>query len=182
MKQLLAAKILSELDSIENESEQEISSAATSVNILPRTFNVASFVPGTINLDYGGGRFDKATEYLSSLGVTNFVYDPYNRSAEHNNTVIQAIKDNGGADTITCNNVLNVIKEDGSRARVIRNIALLLKNGGTAYFCVYKGDGSGVGKETSAGYQLNKPTKMYLPEISKYFSSVKIHRDIIVAQ
>ena len=176
-----ASKLMEELDKIEEESEQKISSAKTSVNILPRTFKVVSFEPGTVNLDYGGGRFDKVTEFLGAMDVTNYVYDPFNRPASHNQMVLTAIRENGGADTITCNNVLNVIQEESARDRVLRNIHFLLKNGGTAYFCVYRGDGTGEGKETKAGFQLNQPTKFYLAEIQRYFSNVRIYKDIIIA-
>ena len=174
--------LLRELEEIEEESSQKISSAKTSVNILPRTFKAIDFEPGTVNLDYGGGRFDKVTEFLAAKDVVNYVYDPYNRSAEHNAEVLGAVRKNGGADTITCNNVLNVICEPSSRDRVIRNIKKLLKPGGTAYFLTYKGDGSGAGKETKAGYQNNRPTKFYVDEVEKHFSNVRIYKDVIIAQ
>ena len=89
------------------EVSQEFTSENTSINSgkLPAVFNMVSFEPGTINLDFGGGRFDNVAEYLTQYDVVNLVYDPYNRSKEHNREVIKTIRDAGGADTATCSNV-----------------------------------------------------------------------------
>ena len=56
----------------------------------------------------------------------------------HNEKVLRAVKRNGGADTVTCSNVLNVIKEHDIRMRVLRNIRDLMKPSGTAYITVYE--------------------------------------------
>ena len=37
-----------------------------------------------MNLDIGGGKYDSVTEMYSEHGAENVVYDPFNRSAEHN--------------------------------------------------------------------------------------------------
>lgn len=134
-----------------------------------------------MNLDYGGGRFDNATEFLAEQNVKNLVYDPYNRSAEHNKSVLAEIRERGGADTVTCSNVLNVIKEENVRNEVIRNIYKLLKNGGVAYFTVYEGSGSGEGRPTSAGFQLNRKTSQYLDEIQAVFRTVQRKGKLIIA-
>ena len=55
-----------------------------------------------MNLDYGGGKFDNATEYLAEMNVTSLVYDPFNRSSDHNKMVLAEIRNNGSADTVTC--------------------------------------------------------------------------------
>lgn len=178
----LSRKLLLMLEDFESEKEQKISSAKTSVNTLPRTFKIIHFDNNTINLDYGGGRFETATNFLKTMGVKNLVYDPYNRSSSHNRDVLDEIKEEGGADTATCNNVLNVIAEKESRMRVIKNIHHLLKDDGKAYFCIYKGDGSQIPKETKSGFQNNIPTKAYVPEIQEVFSKVSITKDIIIAE
>ena len=139
------------------------------------------FEPETINLDYGGGKFDNATAALEGKGVTNLVYDPYNRSSGHNKDVIDTIRKNGGADTATCSNVLNVIKEPAARTVVIKNIYKLLKPNGVAYFTVYEGTGKGDEGPTKAGYQLNKKTADYVEEISSVFPSVSRRGKLIVA-
>ena len=169
-------------DGLEN-ATQEYTSANTSINSvkLPAIFSMVNFKPETINLDYGGGKFDNATTALEGKGVTNLVYDPYNRSSGHNKDVIDTVRKNGGADTVTCSNVLNVIKEPEARKAVIRNIYSLLKNSGTAYFTVYEGTGKGNEGPTRSGYQLNKKTGDYVEEISSVFPSVSRHGKLIIA-
>ena len=166
-------------------ADQEISSAETSINSskIPTLFHLVNFKDGSLNLDYGGGKFDNVADYLESeYGATNLVYDPYNRSSEHNEAVLDQVRKNGGADTVTCSNVLNVIKEPSARLAVIRNCKNYLKNGGTAYFTVYVGDSSGVGKITSKGYQLNQKTPWYVDEISQVFSNVSRKGQLIIAK
>lgn len=163
------------LDDDPEETDQQYSSAATSINSskLPALFSMVDFKEGSINLDYGGGRFDNVAEYLQDkYGATNLVYDKYNRSADHNREVLNQIRQNGGADTVTCSNVLNVIAEESERLAVLRNCKRYLKSGGTCYITVYEGNGKGEGAPTKSGYQLNRKTKDYEDEIKKVFSSV----------
>lgn len=154
---------------------QEFTSENTSINSkkLPAVFNMVSFNPGTVNLDYGGGRFDNVAEYLEQYDVVNLVYDPYNRSSEHNREVIRLIREHGGADTATCSNVLNVIKEREVRLNVLKNISKLVKAGGTIYITVYEGKGNNEGTPTKSGYQLNRKTADYLEEIQEVFPECK---------
>ena len=163
---------------------QRYTSAATSINSakLPAIFRLVKFNPNTVNLDYGGGRFDSATEALAQQNVTNLIYDPFNRTAMHNQMVLDTIRDNGGADTATCSNVLNVIAEENARQAVVRNIYKLLKNGGVAYFTVYEGDGLGSGRETPKGYQLNRTTDGYLEEIAGIFANPIRKGKLIIAR
>lgn len=163
------------LDDDPEETDQQYSSAATSINSskLPALFSMVDFKEGSINLDYGGGRFDNVAEYLQDkYGATNLVYDKYNRSADHNREVLNQVRQNGGADTVTCSNVLNVIAEESERLAVLRNCKRYLKAGGTCYITVYEGNGKGEGAPTKSGYQLNRKTKDYEDEIKKVFSSV----------
>lgn len=166
-------------------ADQEYSSADTSINSskVPAVFKMVKFDQGSINLDYGGGKFDNAAQYLEdTYGAINLVYDPYNRSSEHNNDVLMVIRQNGGADTVTCSNVLNVIKEPAARLAVVRNCKNYLKSGGKAYFTVYEGSGDGVEGPTKAGYQLNKKTADYVDEISQVFSNVTRRGKLIIAE
>ena len=167
--------------------EQLYTSAKTSRNQVPATHtNVNKFIdwePGTVNADIGGGRFEKATEYLKDKGVTNLVYDPFNRTVEHNQEVVNKII-NGGADTATVSNVLNVIKEDENIDKVLKQTHNALKDGGTAYFNFFEGDGRGQGKETKDGWQRNQKTADYLPIIQKYFpqaTTLKGNSKVIIA-
>lgn len=165
------------------DTEQEYTSANTSINSskLPAIFKLVNLQPNTINCDYGGGRFDIATEWLATKDVTNLIYDPYNRSSEHNKNVLDAIRKNNGADTVTCSNVLNVIKEENARHTVIQNIYNLLKSNGTAYFTVYEGTGKGNEGSTKSGYQLNRKTLDYVDEIKDVFSNVTRKGKLIIA-
>ena len=172
-----------EADELET-ADQKISSAATSINSnkLPAIFRMVKFQPDTMNLDYGGGKFDNAAEELAKINVTNLVYDPYNRSSEHNQDVLKQVRANGGADTVTISNVLNVIAEPEARQTVLRNAKKLVKPGGKVYITVYEGNKSGSGAETKAGYQLNKDTKDYVDEISQVFDNVTRKGKLIIAE
>lgn len=168
-------------NAIADAAKQEIGSGETSLDQVAAGFKKIGFKPGTVNLDLGGGKFDRGTEYLAGKGVTNLVYDPVNRSAESNQAIFDAVK-NGGVDTVTCNNVLNVIKEEGARSNVILQAAKALKPGGVAYFTVYEGDGSGNGHETSKGWQEHRKTADYVDEIKQHFSDVVRHGKVIEAR
>ena len=167
-------------------SAQEFTSANTSINSskLPAVFNLVQFTPDTINLDYGGGKFDNAAEFLATKNVINLVYDPFNRSSSHNEDVLAKIKEHNGADSATLSNVLNVIKEESIREEVLNNIKQLIKPGAELYITVYEGDKSEEGRETKAGYQLNRKTSSYLDEIIKIFGegNVKQKGKLIIAK
>lgn len=52
--------------------EQEFDSAATSINSnkLPAVYSMVDFTPGQVVIDFGGGRFDNAVNYLKDKDVT----------------------------------------------------------------------------------------------------------------
>lgn len=129
--------------------------------------------PGSINADIGGGRYDDATEALADVGVRSFVYDPGNRSAAHNRAVLSRIED-GGADTVTIANVLNVIPDADVRQQVLELAANAVRRTGVVYIAIYGGDAKGVGRETSKGWQENRRLASYLPEVRRVFPSAKI--------
>lgn len=165
------------------EISQEFTSENTSINSskLPAIFKMVTFQPGTINIDYGGGRFDNVADYLTQFDVINLVYDPYNRTPEHNKDVIRTVRKAGGADTATCSNVLNVIKEPEVRQNVLQNIKKLVKPNGTVYITVYEGSGKGNEGPTKSGYQLNRKTEGYLDEIKQVFPDAVRKGKLIVA-
>lgn len=164
-------------------SEQEFSSAATSINStkLPAIYNMVNFRPGAVVVDFGGGKFDNAVNYLKDKDVTLLVYDPYNRSAEHNKEVLRILKEHGGADAAVNSNVLNVIKEPEAREAVLRNIKKITKRGAPIYITVYEGRGDGAEGPTKSGYQLNRKTSDYMDEIGRVFSNVKRKGKLITA-
>ena len=169
-----------------SETEQEFSSAATSINgsKLPAIFKLVDFHANTLNLDYGGGKFDNATEYLKTLGVTNLIYDKFNRTAQHNQEVIRAVLENGGADTCTLSNVLNVIKEESIRHEILVNIYKLLKSDGILYITVFEGQPGQKEGPTKSGYQLARKTSEYIDEVANVFGEDKVTRrgKLIVAR
>lgn len=150
---------------------QKYTSAETSINSkrVPAGFKKIMFLPNSLNLDYGGGKYDTATEYLATMGATNIIYDPFNRSEDWNKRAIYACIDSGGADSCTLFNVLNVIMEKWVRISVLHKIRRYLKKGAPIYITVYEGDKSGVGKVTCKGYQMNAKTEEYLEEIRMVF-------------
>lgn len=163
--------------------EQEYDSAKTSINStkLPAIYRMIHLNPGTTAVDYGGGKFDNAVEYMAEQDVTLYVYDPYNRSADHNRSVIRALKKNGGADAAINSNVLNVIKEPEARRAVLENIKKITKSGAPIYITVYEGRGTGEEGPTKSGYQLNRKTEGYLDEIREVFPNAKRRGKLIVA-
>ena len=164
-------------------AEQEFDSAATSINSnkLPAVYSMVRFNPGDVVVDFGGGKFDNAVNYLKDQDVTLLVYDPYNRSAEHNNEVLKVLREHGGADAAVNSNVLNVIKEPEARNAVLQNIKKITKKGAPIYITVYEGTGKGNEGPTKSGYQLNRKTGDYMDEISHVFSNVKRKGKLITA-
>lgn len=164
-------------------AEQEFDSAATSINSnkLPAVYSMVRFNPGDVVVDFGGGKFDNAVNYLKDNDVTLLVYDPYNRSAEHNKEVLRLLKEHGGADAAVNSNVLNVIKEPEAREAVLRNIKKITKRGAPIYITVYEGRGDGAEGPTKSGYQLNRKTGDYMDEVGSVFSNVKRKGKLITA-
>ena len=140
-----------------------------------------SFRRGTRNIDIGAGRFDKATQFLSDLGVENIPFDPVNRDSETNRRAAEGVRENP-ADTATVHNVLNVIDNDSVMDGIINQAARGIKKDGAAIFTVYEGDRSGNGKATRDGYQRNAKASAYVPHIAKYFGSVEAHGNVIIAR
>lgn len=165
-------------------TKQKYTSANTSINKkrVPAVFKKISWKPNTINLDIGGGKYDTATIYLHRFYVENLIIDEYNRSEEHNFAMLEKVYQNGGADTVTCSNVLNVISEKEIRLDVINKCYDNLKDDGICYFYVYEGDSSGIGKETKKDcWQNNLKTKYYLSEVLSIFGSAFLKGKLIIS-
>jgi hypothetical protein len=159
-------------------SEQEYTSKGTSRNQIAAGFKKIDWIPGTTNLDYGGGKYEKATMWLLEQGVNNLVYDKFNRSDEHNEMALEFAK---SSTTTTCFNVLNVIKEREHRKQVIKECKR--ENTKTIYFSVYNGDMSGEGTPTRGNsWQNNKPLKYYLDEVKEIYPSAEIVKGMITAK
>jgi hypothetical protein len=163
-------------------SKQEYTSAKTCVRQVPALMKMGIWTYGdigNINLDYGGGKYDDAGEYLhDNFQITNLVYDPFNRSAEHN-AFIRWLLDKYKADSATCCNVLNVIKEKEVRLQVLRDISKLTKPGRKVLISCYRGRGNRP-RKTCNGWQNNKPIEWYLPEVKKVFPKAFVWKGVIV--
>lgn len=158
----------------------------TSINKkrVPAIFKKAlKYMPrGSVNLDVGGGKFDTATTFLDKeKGIRNLIYDPYNRSREHNRNILNAVNFVRGADNVTCSHVLNVIKEEEVQLEVMQLCYDGLFGYGKAFFTVYEGDKSGAGKSTPQGYQRNEKLDDYLPLIKLVFPKVIKINGMLVA-
>jgi SAM-dependent methyltransferase len=167
------------------EDAQEFSSAATSINKnkLPEAYSTIhkkiGWKPNTVHIDIGGGKFDNAVEFLGKLGVNAHVFDPFNRSEEHNSKVMENVG-KAGADSASLFNVLNVIKEPEYRQEALRTAHKALKPGGKIFISIYEGDKTGVGKKTKAdSWQNNMATAAHLPEVQKIFPNAKLQHGII---
>lgn len=168
---------------------QEFTSEHTSINSnkMPKTIKLIEpvLVKGQKWADIGGGKFNNIKEHLSTFGVELFIYDPFNRSQEHNNQVVEHIA-NSQCDGVMVNNVLNVILESDNRKQVIEQAFNCLKPGGVAYFKIYEGNRSGIcqtstNKASSA--QLNQPTYFYVEEIQSVFGSeFKLSKEFIIVK
>jgi hypothetical protein len=122
---------------------QAYDSAATSIN---KNKNPAGytklkkqgvFKEGQTVVDIGGGRFDNVVDELAKEGVTVKIYDPFNRTPEHNAQVASEVAD-GKADVAVSNNTLNVIQEPENMSRVIQQAHNAIPTGAKAYFTVYE--------------------------------------------
>jgi len=125
---------------------QQFTSAETSIKQVPALHKQYRLFSGKTVLDYGGGRYDLGINYLKAVGFEVEIYDPFNRSPEHNEIALQ-----GQYDTVIVSNVLNVIKEKPVRASVIAHAMVLGKE---VFFTVYYDSKKSEG-ETPKGYQLH---------------------------
>jgi hypothetical protein len=170
---------------------QTITSADTSLKQVPAILRLVDMKVGgdlgfwaytTQILDYGGGKYDLLTDELAKRGVVNLIYDPFNRSEDHNKLVRRILTTrHHGADHAFCSNVLNVIREREARREVLRDIKRMTSPLGTVFFTVYEGDRSSRGRRTVKGWQANRPTRNYEREIKREFNNVYTHGKLIVA-
>lgn len=160
--------------------QQRYTSAETSINQVPAIFRLINMLwrdadsywrDASYVLDYGGGRYDTFTERLALLGAKNLVYDPFNRSEEHNARVRDTLAHNP-ADVGLCSNVLNVVKESGIRQQILRDMKTMISKESVCYFTVYEGSRTSNGRTTKKGWQANRPTASYLRDIRKEFGTV----------
>jgi len=158
---------------------QEHTSADTSLNQISAGLKHAVakglITPKTINTDVGGGRYDVGKEHVegSVKGATLHIYDPYNRSSDHNEKV-QSIA-GGKSNYVGLHNVLNVIKEPEARLDALRIVKSFMGKNGTAHITVHEGDKTGDARMSKSdrgrgsSWQNHLPTASYVPEVSAVF-------------
>jgi len=166
--------------------QQEYTSAKTSLKQIPAGFKIVdkyfTWYQGTVNLDIGGGKYDLMTEALKEKGVTNLVYDPYNRSMKHNVDVVNTVIRIKGVHTATIFNVLNVIKERENQTAVIRLAFDSLKKGGIVFVrSTYKNPAKVSGVTKSGTFQHYLTQQEYLEIVKEVFPEAKLKFGIIYA-
>ena len=162
---------------------QKYTSAKSSIKQVPAGFKIVDkhfgWQPNTFNFDIGGGKYDLMTKKLLEKNVTNLIFDPYNRSLTHNIDVIRTIFRNGGIDTATIFNVLNVIKEHEIQLVVLNMAKAALKKGFVRSTYMNPAKVSGVTKKGT--FQHYKTQKEYLKIVKKIFPNAKLEHGIIYA-
>lgn len=144
--------------------KQRFTSKQTSINSTkaPAVYSMKRAVEamtGKKVVDIGGGRFDTAAEAARVYGAAVSIYDPFNRTPEHNAAVLA-----GSYDVAVISNVLNVIDSEAARGDVIR---LAATKAAALLITIYEGDGSGTGRQTAAdSWQENRRTTDYMEEIA----------------
>jgi len=164
---------------------QEYTSAKSSIKQIPAGFKIIDkyfgWKPNTVNFDIGGGKYNLFTEKLKEKNVTNLVFDPYNRTDEHNNSVLSIVR-RFGVDSVTVFNVLNVIKEYEVQINVL-NLALeTLKSGGYVFVRSTYMNPKKVSSETKSGtFQHYLTMKDYLELVKIVFPNAELKYGIIYA-
>ena len=153
-------------------------SAITSRNIIPSGIKAFTDMLGPVNLDFVGGKYETATEYLATHNVTNLVFDPFNRDEIHNLTVMHQVHSTG-CNSITCLNVLNVI-DAPEREAIYRHLLSIFKAKGcnTLIFQVYVGNGSGIPEFTDSVNQNNLKLTTYFCEVLTHFASYDVRKSM----
>ena len=156
-----------------NQTASQKAKAKTSLNQVPALLTKKYRSLGPVNLDWGGGKYNTGTEFLATKHVENLVYDPYNRDSSHNGEILMQMTDTR-IHSITCANVLNVLKSKAARTKLLYEINTVVNlqfkkhdHYTNVYFTMYEKDGSGIPDENLA--QTNMKTFDYIDEMSKVF-------------
>ncbi|MFA5366573.1 MAG: hypothetical protein WC333_01555 [Dehalococcoidia bacterium] len=169
-----------------NVVKQEYCSAKSCIKQIPAGFGIVSkyfgWKPNTVNFDIGGGKYDLMTEKLKEKGVTNLVYDPYNRSQIHNIVVTNNVIFNNGVNTVTIFNVLNVIMEKEIQLKVIKMAYNALKTGGMLFVrSTYMNPAKASGLTKSGTFQHYLTQIDYLKIVRQIFPHAELKHGIIFA-
>lgn len=166
-------------------NSQEYFSEKSSIRQVPAGFFIVDKYFGwqgyTVNLDLGGGKYDLMTKELEKMGVTNYIYDPYNRTTGENQSAYESCA-NGKSDTVTIFNVLNVIKEKEIQIQLLLQAENALKIGGTLYVRSTYKNNTGISGVTKSGtFQHALSQKNYLEIVKEVFLNANLEHGIIWA-
>lgn len=158
--------------------KQRYTSAETSINNkkAPAIYGMKKAIElyvGKKVIDIGGGKYDTPVIAGRQHGADVSIYDPYNRTEEHNKNVLSL-----EYDVAIISNVLNVIAEKENRLEVVK---LAISKADTVLITVYEGDKTGNGRETKKDcYQLNQKTPFYEKELLENGFSVNRYGKLII--
>lgn len=150
-----------------------VASRLTSGNRVSKGLKELVNLKTSTNLDFGGGRFDTGTQWLEEKGITNIIFDPYNRSYEQNTIALLQ-----PYDSVTILNVLNVVPNKSERKSILYK-ALQYTNS-FMLISVYQGNRSGVTSQSHLGYQLNQKLDFYEKEILQWRIPVQRYKDFLI--
>lgn len=164
---------------------QRVTSEKTSIQYkqgqVAKLFRLVGDKLGPLNLDIGAGRYTQVEDWVKALKqkIDFQRHDLFNLSDAHNRKVEEYVHRQGGANTVTCSNVLNVIPDKPVQEALIRFAAQAMKDDGVFYCAVHPGRASDRklypdGVETRQGWQWFKLANWYVPMIKKYFDNVKV--------
>lgn len=143
-------------------------SANTSIKQVPATLKRIMWVGNSTHIDYGCGKYPEL--FLSELeahGVHTYAYDPaWFPEWYQSNAPDRAV------DTISLNNVLNVIEDPEQIVKTIQSIMQWVQDHTVVYVLIYEGNRSWNGTRTTKGFQHNKSTKYYEQFLTPLFKYV----------
>lgn len=142
-------------------------------------------------LDVGGGQFNHNRDYMKrENNIELLVWDPYNRSAQHNAQIKAAVMAQK-VDAVTSMSVLNVIPDIEARLAHMVTLKSALVMHGQAYLKIWPGEGwlkgSYLPSATQIAYQANAYAHRFLHEVEAVFGLGNVILDktipnLIVAQ
>jgi len=158
-----------------------INSKLTSINSnrLPRLYGYLNRMVGLDNktvLDLGCGN-PKTQELLrNSFPNTRLILIDKFWNGTGLNTRAYKAACKYQPDLVVISNVLNVIDQDEDMYDLLSSAAMMKA---PIYITIYEGNKSGVGEETSRGYQRNQPVKWYTKLFSPLYFNVELKNNVI---
>jgi hypothetical protein len=158
-----------------------INSKNTSINNtrLPRLYgyiNRMVGLEGKTVLDLGCG--NPVTQQLIRDSFPNTKFILIDKFWQGTNLVHRAWKAaySHKVDLVVISNVLNVIDSDSDLVELISSAVLMNTD---IYITIYEGDKSGIGKETTRGYQRNQKISYYMKYFSPFYFNVEVCNNVV---